>query len=89
MGAIEPNRRRELTFSEYLHFVCAFIMLSGRDLGRFLFYHADDDDVGYLTREQFVWLMNLLVKGSPFNVKQWEYQYEEFHGTFLELRSQT
>lgn len=82
MGAVQPRRKRELTFSEYVHFVCYFVMLSARDLSRFLFLSSDVDQKGYLRRDQFNTLLSILVEGSPFNVKQWEYQFELFHGTF-------
>ncbi|RYY88774.1 hypothetical protein EON63_01855 [archaeon] len=32
--AVEPAHPKEITFSEYLHFVCYFIMLSAKDLAR-------------------------------------------------------
>ena len=86
VAAIEPRRKRDLTFSEYVHFVCYFVMLSAKDLCRFLFYHADEDKRGYLRRDQFTTLINILVKGSPFNVKQWEYQYDLFHDKKLKFQ---
>lgn len=46
--AIKPEKRSELKFSEYVHFLCYFIMLSARDLTRFLFRHADDEEKYYL-----------------------------------------
>eukprot|EP01033_Poteriospumella_lacustris_P007676 gene7676-5518_t len=79
VAAIQPRRKRELTFSEYVHFVCYFVMLSARDMARFLFTAQDTDERGFLRRDQFVTLINLLAEGSPFNVKQWEYQYETYH----------
>lgn len=77
--AIEPARRKEITFSEYLHFVSYFVMLDGIDLGRFLFYHADTEDQGYLLREQFQVVIRILAKGSPFNGRAWEIQYEQYY----------
>lgn len=32
--AVDPADPKEITFSEYLHFVCYFIMLSAKDLAR-------------------------------------------------------
>ncbi len=34
----------------------------------------------YIRREQFNALLEILSEGSPFNVKAWEYQYEQYHG---------
>jgi hypothetical protein len=44
VAAVKPSRRAELVFSEYVHVVSAYIMLSPKDLTRFLFQHADDEN---------------------------------------------
>lgn len=80
--AIKPLRRAELIFSEYVHLVASYVMLSQRDLTRFLFQHADEDHKQYLRRDQFLKLLEILNQGSPFNIKSWEIQYEHFHGEY-------
>lgn len=61
-------------------------MLSPRDLTRFLFQHADDENKQYLRRDQFQKLLELLNQGSPFNIKTWEIQYEKFHDKKLKYQ---
>jgi hypothetical protein len=80
VAAINPERRGELKFSEYVHLVASYIMLSPKDLTRFLFQHADDEHRSFLRRDQFQKLLEMLNQGSPFNIKTWEIQYENFHG---------
>lgn len=48
MAAINPASRYEITFSEYVHLVAYFVMLTGKDLARFIFQHADEDNKAYL-----------------------------------------
>lgn len=79
VAAIEPNNRKEVTFSEYTHFVCYFVMLSPRDLARFLFQHADSECRFCLRREQFSTLVYMLGEGGPFNIRIWELQYDQYH----------
>jgi len=83
IAAITPISRHELIFSEYLHFLSYFIMLTSKELTRFLFQHADEDNRGFLRRDQFTKLVELLAEGSVFNVKAWEKQWEQFHGKFI------
>jgi hypothetical protein len=84
VAAINPERRGELKFSEYVHLVASYIMLSPKDLTRFLFQHADDEHRSFLRRDQFQKLLEMLNQGSPFNIKTWEIQYENFHGKWNE-----
>mmetsp|Transcript_1317 Transcript_1317/g.1387 ORF Transcript_1317/g.1387 Transcript_1317/m.1387 type:complete len:1578 (-) Transcript_1317:176-4909(-) len=84
--AVRPSKRAELKFSEYAHLVSYYIMLSPRDLTRFLFQHADDGDKAYLRRDQFQKLLELLSQDSPFNLKTWEVQYERFHDKKLKFQ---
>ncbi len=46
--AIKPDKKSELKFSEYVHYVAYFVMLSSRDLTKFLFQHADVEGNFYL-----------------------------------------
>lgn len=39
----------------------------------------------FTRREQFNALLEILSEGSPFNVKAWEYQYEQYHGKKVEI----
>lgn len=46
--AIKPARKSELKFSEYVHYISYFVMLSAKDLTKFLFQHADVETNYYL-----------------------------------------
>jgi len=86
VAAINPQSRHDITFSEYVHLISYFVMLSARDLARFVFQHADEDSRGFLRRDQFTKLCHLLAEASAFNVKSWELQYEQFHDKKLKYQ---
>jgi hypothetical protein len=47
--SVKPDSKNDISFSEYVHMVSAFIMLGPKDLAKFLFQCADTDGRQYLT----------------------------------------
>ena len=46
--SIKPVHKKRLVFSEYVHLVCYYVMLSGKDLVKFLFSSQDEENRFYL-----------------------------------------
>ena len=46
--AIEPESKSDMTFSEYVHMVCFYVMLAHKELSKFLFQCIDVDKKQYL-----------------------------------------
>jgi hypothetical protein len=46
--AVKPDSKHDISFSEYVHMVSAFVMLGPKDLAKFLFQCADADGRQYL-----------------------------------------
>lgn len=83
VNTVSPAHPKEVSFSEFVHLVAAFVMLSPKDLARWVFQQADTEGNFYLRREQFTRLVQMLGEGGPFNVKIWEGQYDRFHDVKL------
>ena len=79
VDSVQPENPKELTFSEYVFFVCYFVMFSPKDLARFLFQCADHDGNNFLDREEFHDLVTLLHGKSPFALLSWKLAYNDFY----------
>ncbi len=64
-------------------------MLSAKDLARFIFQHADNEQKSYLRNDQFNILMHQLAEGGPFNARLWTLEYERFHGELYDMMYNT
>lgn len=46
--SIKPASKKRLKFSEYVHLICYYVMLSSKDLIKFLFASQDEENKFYL-----------------------------------------
>jgi hypothetical protein len=76
--SIEPKRKKELIFSEYVHFVCSICMMGKKDLRRFLFGKMDFAQNAFLKRDQFITLIEHMSVGTVYNPNIWMMQYDNF-----------
>ncbi len=48
ISAVAPRSRFELSFSEYAHVICYYLMLTGAELLKFIFVNADEEHKEFL-----------------------------------------
>ena len=77
-GAVNPKRKAELTFSEYVHVICYFSMFGRKELVRFLFGQMDEDGKYYLKKDEFEKLLGYLSEGTMRNPKVWMREWPKF-----------
>jgi len=83
--SIKPLEEGHICFSEYVHMVGYFVMFAVKDLVKFLFSCTDDEGKQYIRRDQFNMLLDHLAQNSPFNVRVWKLQYEQYHDPKLKF----
>lgn len=76
--ALKPTSKGELTFREYLHFVCYFTMFSRKDLCKFIFGCMDTEKNQFLRKETFFVLVDFLAEGSGRSSRVWQLQWDNY-----------
>jgi hypothetical protein len=77
--SVDPSREKEISFSEYVHMVCACCMMGKIELMRFLFGQMDRAQNAFLKRDQFVMLIEYMAEGSAGgNPTVWMMQYDVY-----------
>ena len=76
--AVNPRRKGEVTFSEYVHIVCYFCMFTKKELIRFIFGAMDVEKKCFLRKKEFRELMDILAEDTMRNPKVWMLAWPNF-----------